>query len=384
MTPPAPPKTAPTVSGPSGYEAIWNALPFPGLVLTPDNRVVMANAAAEHFLGHSVHTLKRMTLDDFCGGGARILDLIAQARRGLLSLSEYGVELQLLDREPMVVDVQAASLFDDAENLLVLIQPRSVATAMDRSLSHHGSARSLSGLSAMMAHEIKNPLAGISGAAQLLEMNLGDEETELLQLVHEEVDRIRALLDRMDAFGDSGPIERKPVNIHDVLNQARRSAEAGYGRHVRFREIYDPSLPPVPADKGQLLQAISNLIKNAAEAAPRASAEVVLRTAFRPGVKIAVAGGGSEGLPLEVAVIDNGPGVPESLRPHLFEPFVTSKSSGSGLGLSLVAKIISDHGGVIEYQRLNERTMFRILLPVWTGPVDETDDFGQTANTDIG
>ncbi|MEL6317568.1 MAG: histidine kinase dimerization/phospho-acceptor domain-containing protein, partial [Pseudomonadota bacterium] len=224
------------------------------------------------------------------------------------------------------VDVQAAPIHLEPETpgaVLVIIQPRSVAAAMNRSLATHGSARTLSGLAAMLAHEIKNPLSGISGAAQLLEMSLGDSEAEMLGLIQDEVDRIRALLDRMDAFGDAGPGERRAVNIHDVLNQARVSAAAGFARHIRFREFYDPSLPALPGDRARLLQALSNLLKNAAEAAPRKGGEIVLRTAFRPGVKMIVSGGGRESLPLEVSVIDNGPGVPESLEPHIFDPFVT-------------------------------------------------------------
>ncbi|MEL6980344.1 MAG: ATP-binding protein [Pseudomonadota bacterium] len=353
------------------YETAWNGLPFPAMILAPDNAILSVNVATEHYLGHSAKTLRRMRLDDFCVEGARILDLLEQARRGMPSLSEYGVELQLVDREPALVDVQAAALFDPRRSMLLVIQPRSVAAAMDRSLANHGSARSLSGLSTMLAHEIKNPLAGISGAAQLLEMSLGEEEGELLRLIQDEVDRIRLLIDRMDAFGQNAPAERRPVNIHEVLEQARRAAAAGFGRHVRFREVYDPSLPPVPGDRAQLLQAISNLLKNAAEAAPRQGAEVVLRTAFRPGVKIAVAGGGRESLPLEVSVQDNGSGVPEALSANVFDPFVTTKSNGSGLGLALVAKIVGDHGGVIEHARQNDRTIFRMLLPVWTGPEGE-------------
>ncbi len=197
-------------------------------------------------------------------------------------------------------------------------------------------------------------------------MTLGDGEQEMLQLIQEEVERIRSLVDRMDSFGESGPLERQPVNIHDVLDQARRSASAGFARHVRFREIYDPSLPPVPGDRDQLLQAIANLVKNAAEAVPRQGGEIVLRTAYRPGVKIRVAGGAREQLPLEVSVIDNGPGVPEDLRPFIFDPFVTSKATGSGLGLALVGKIVSEHGGVIECLRQNDRTVFRMLFPVWS------------------
>ncbi len=350
------------------YEMIFNALPSPAMVFDAGNRFVAVNAAAELFLSQSAVTLRRATLASQYGAGSRLEEIVNQARRGPISLSEYGVEIEGFDREAALVDLQAAQLFDAPGHVLLLVQPRSVAQSMGRSLSSRNSARSLSGLSAMLAHEIKNPLSGISGAAQLLEMTSGDEDAELLKLIHEEVERIRLLVDRMDVFGAGGPSERRPVNIHHVLDQARRSAAAGFARHVRFTENYDPSLPPVPADRTQLLQALSNLIKNAAEAAPRQGGEVWLRTAYRPGVKLSAPGGGQESLPLQVTVLDNGPGVPEELQQQIFEPFVTSKASGNGLGLPLVAKIVGDHGGVIECRREGDRTAFRMLLPVWTGP----------------
>ena len=361
-------------------EAVWNTLPTPCVVFDSDNRFARVNGAAELFLGSSAASLRKKRLDDVMPPGSRLLELIEHARRGALSLSEYGMEIDWPGREPVLADVQAAQIFDAPGHVLTTILPRSVAESMDRSLAARGSVRSLSGLSAMLAHEIKNPLAGISGAAQFLEMSLGDSEVEMLRLIQEEVDRIRGLLDRMDVF-DSAPSQLEPVNIHDVLDQARRAAAAGFAQHVRFRETYDPSLPPVPGDRGKLLQAISNLIKNAAEAAPRQGAEIILRTAYRPGVKIAVASGGRERLPLEVSVIDNGPGVPDDLRPHIFDPFVTSKSGGSGLGLALVSKIVADHGGVIECSRDRDRTAFRMLLPVW---VDNEIVPAQTSNKKRG
>ena len=359
--------TAPADQRGPSRNAIWNGLPTPCVVLDPENRFVDANAAAELFFEASRVSLRRKRLGQFFPPASRIVELIEQARRGPLSLSEYAIEFNWIERNSVLVDLQAAQLFDAPGHVLLSIQPRSVAEAMDRSLSARGAARSLSGFAAMMAHEIKNPLAGISGAAQLLEMKLGDTEGEIIRLIHEEVDRVRSLVDRMEAFAIDAPPERKPVNMHEVLDQARRSAAAGYGRHVRFREIYDPSLPPVPGDRAQLLQVCANLIKNAAEAAPRQGGEVFLKTAYRPGVKVATAGGGRESLPFELTVMDNGPGVPDELLPHIFEPFVTSKSSGTGLGLSLVSKLVGDHGGVVECRRNGDRTAFRVLLPVDTG-----------------
>lgn len=351
-----------------GADALFAALPTPCLAVDAADRFIAANPRAELFMTLSAQTLSRMTLQQVFGEDSRVADAVRQVRRGALSLSEYGAPLSFQGRESVIVDFQAAPVTDDGTIVLITFQPRSVAQAMDRSLSNQGSARTLTGLSALLAHEIKNPLAGISGAAQLLQMTLGDTEAELLGLIQEEVERIRTLLDRMDAFGDTSPGPREPVNIHDVLDQARRAARAGFARHIRFREHFDPSLPPVPADRQQLLQAVSNLLKNAAEAAPRNGGEITLRTAYRPGVQIAVAGGARERLPLEVIVADNGPGVPDDLVDHVFDPFVTSKGQGSGLGLPLVAKIVGDHGGVVEYRRQAEATEFRLLLPVWTPP----------------
>jgi two-component system nitrogen regulation sensor histidine kinase GlnL len=222
-------------------------------------------------------------------------------------------------------------------------------------------------MAAVLAHEIKNPLSGIRGAAQLLEPGLKDEDRGLTQLICAETDRIRNLVDRMEVFGDERPLGTEPVNIHLVLDHVKRLAETGFAGGTPIVVDYDPSLPPVPGNRDKLVQAFLNLLKNAAEAIEegREPGRIVLRTAFRPGMRLAVPGSIARvSLPLMIEVEDTGPGVAEELKPHLFDPFVTTKRKGTGLGLALVAKIIRDHGGVIECESAPKRTVFRVLLPL--------------------
>jgi two-component system, NtrC family, nitrogen regulation sensor histidine kinase GlnL len=255
-----------------------------------------------------------------------------------------------------------------------MLQERTIADKMDRQLTHRGAARSVTALAAMLAHEIKNPLSGIRGAAQLLEQSARDDDRGLTRLICEETDRIVKLVDRMEVFTDERPIERQPVNLHSVLEHVKRLTQSGFARHIKFLENYDPSLPPVFGNRDQLIQVFLNLVKNAAEAIGEDSndGEIHLSSAFRPGVRLSLPGSKTRvSLPLEFCVKDNGSGVPEELLPHLFDPFVTTKRSGSGLGLALAAKIIGDHGGIIECESQPRRTAFRVLMPMFLGTSTE-------------
>jgi len=356
-------------------DAVLDALPHPVIMVAADGRIAHANAAAEHFFERSLLHLRRNCLRDLVPFGSPLLSLVEQVRARGAAVNEYKVDLGT-PRNPgeRLVDLHVAPLPQAADQVIVMLQERTIADKMDRQLTHRGAARSVSALAAMLAHEIKNPLSGIRGAAQLLEQSVGDDDRGLTQLICEEADRIVKLVDRMEVFTDERPIEREAVNIHSVLEHVKRLTHSGFARHITFVEDYDPSLPPVLGNRDQLIQVFLNLVKNAAEAIGESSqdGEIHLSSAFRPGVRLQLPGSKSRvSLPLEFCVKDNGSGVPEELLPHLFDPFVTTKRSGSGLGLALAAKIIGDHGGIIECESQPRRTVFRVLMPMFLGMDNE-------------
>jgi len=347
---------------------ILKSLPHPVLVIAHDGVASYVNDAAEVFFGVGASVLTRHLLSEFVPFGSPLLLLIEQSQEHSASFNEYGIDLGTpRNGENRLVDVQVRSMAEGEKGVLVMFQERTMVRQIDRQVTHRNAVRSLSAMAAILAHEIKNPLSGIRGAAQLVEASVSPADRALTTLICDESDRICRLVDNMQEFTNNRPIECMPVNIHSVLEHVKQIAVNGFAAGLNVTMAYDPSLPPVSGDRDQLIQVFLNLLKNAAEAAELATGtgSVLITTAFRPGVRLSVAGVGARvNLPLEIRIEDNGPGVPSDLKPHLFDPFVTTKKSGMGLGLALVAKIIGDHGGIIECESKPGRTVFRVLMPL--------------------
>ncbi len=351
--------------------ALLMAIPNPLIAIDAQGRLLFVNAAAESFFRASERSLRKAGLESIIPFSSPLYRLIEEVRKNPVTVNEYEVSIGTPKTGgERAVDIQAAFVPDVPGAVILQIWPRSMAREIGRQLSNQGAARTVSGMAAMLAHEIKNPLSGIRGAAQLIEPELEEDDRALARLIRDEADRIRDLVDQMEVFTDERPLQRAPVNIHDVLGRVRRVAESGFCAGIPVQENYDPSLPPVLGNRDQLIQAFLNLVKNAAEAITETGkgGVIELSTAFHPGVRISAPGAANKiSLPLEVKVRNTGSRIPEELRPHLFEPFVSSRPSGKGLGLPLVAKIVRDHGGVVEFSSDERFTTFRVLLPLYEG-----------------
>lgn len=345
--------------------AVVNSLADAVFVIDAEKRLTFVNQAAEQLLGAGARVLVGESLDTLIPSDNPLFSIIKQVETTGSTVSETGVRLESPRIGTHQVSVRAAPLPETPSSIVLTLHERSMAEQIDRQLTHRNAARSVTAMAAMLAHEVKNPLSGIRGAAQLLEDGATPEERELTRLICDEADRIVALVNRMEIFSDERPLARAPVNIHEVLDHVQKIAQTGFARDIKILREYDPSLPQVFGNRDQLVQVFLNLVKNAAEAVPEIGGEICLQTRYRHGLRLTVPGSTDRvELPMEIIVRDNGSGVPEDLRTHLFDPFVTTKQNGSGLGLALVAKIIGDHGGIIDVNSEPGRTEFHTMLPM--------------------
>jgi two-component system, NtrC family, nitrogen regulation sensor histidine kinase GlnL len=343
---------------------IWASLPLPALLVDESGLIREANPAAETFLNASSRNLRGQPVLDRLAIDAPMEEAMARARANQAPLNINDVDVTSGERAPVQCTLHLSPMHDNPGILLLILSPRDLADRMGRSLGAKSAAKSAIGMAEMLAHEIKNPLAGISGAAQLLAMNLSPEDREMTDLIVEETRRIVKLLEQVEQFGNIRPPDRRAVNIHDALDRARKSALVGFGAKMQIVEDYDPSLPPTWADPDQLMQVFLNLIKNASEAAGPKGGRIRLHTFYDLSLRLRRKDGAPGALPLNVEIIDDGPGLPPDIAADVFEPFVSGRENGTGLGLALVSKIISDHDGWISVESVPGRTVFRLSLPM--------------------
>ncbi len=341
---------------------IWSALPDPALLIDADGIILRSNPASESFLNMSARSLEGAPVWDKVMIDAPLEDAFDRVRIASAALFINDVDVGSGSAVPQHCNVQIAPLERGGDAIIMLISPREMAHRMTKNSLSEKAARSAIGMAEMLAHEIKNPLAGITGAAQLLSMSLDKEDQEMTDLIVEESRRIVKLLEQVEQFGNLRAPERKPVNIHDVLDRAKQSASVGFGAHMMFLDDYDPSLPPALADADQLQQVFLNLLKNASEAGT-SGGTITLRTFYDPALRVRQREGPPARLPLQIEVIDDGPGLPTEIADSVFEPFVSGRENGTGLGLALVSKLIHDGGGWISVVSVPGRTVFRLSLP---------------------
>ncbi|MEZ5687022.1 MAG: ATP-binding protein [Paracoccaceae bacterium] len=342
---------------------IWTSLPIPALIIDSEDRIEEVNSAAELFLNISSRALRGKSVMERLSIAAPLEEIFFRVRINRADLFVNDVDVTTGEKAPVQCNLQAAPLGEDPDRVLLLISPREIADRLGRASMVKTAARSAIGMAEMLAHEIKNPLAGIAGAAQLLSMNLAGDDLELTDLIVDETRRVVKLLEQVEQFGNLRPPERRAVNVHDILDRARKSAEVGFGAHMLIEEDYDPSLPPTWADPDQLTQVFLNLLKNASEAA-KGQGRIKLRTFYDYSLRLRREDGSGQALPLQVEIIDDGPGLPPDIANSIFEPFVSGRENGTGLGLALVSKIISDHDGWISVDSVPGRTVFRVSLPL--------------------
>lgn len=340
--------------GHPGFPALFDALPVAVLVIDPDDRISDANALAEELLHLSERTMRGRMLGE-------VLPPVGLERGDAKGLALYDIEIVTPRGQRIRVDYVQSAVADRPGWRTIALHPAASTRGLGHSAERSAGARAAIGAAAMLAHEIKNPLSGIRGAAQLM------GQGELPTLIVDEVDRIARLIDRMQDFGDTRPLSLAAENIYPLLAHARGLARAGFARDVNIVERYDPSLPLARCNREALLQILINLMKNAAEATECvADRRIQLTTAYRHGLAVSAAPGRPrQPLPIEICVIDSGPGAAPDIADNLFDPFVSGRPDGQGLGLALVDKLMRDMGGTVQYSREGdpEVTVLRLLLP---------------------
>ncbi len=331
------------------------------LVFDDRYRLVSINQAGEAMLAHSARYLCAKEPAQLFVNADLVRVSLGSTLENEQTVSQHGCLLQLPDASDLRVNCTFTPIRDRSGKAFVLLEMRKIDHSLRIEqeegliMQQQATHELLRGL----AHEIKNPLGGLRGAAQLLEREISESGLqEYTHIIISEADRLQALMDRM--LGPKNLPRMEPVNIHEVLEHIRDLVKAEVGDALRVSQDYDPSLPDIQADRDLLLQAILNIVRNAVQALDNGG-DIILRTRVRRHFNI---GSKKYRLVARIQIIDNGPGIPEELRKQIFYPMITGRSEGTGLGLSIAQALINRHRGLIECQSKPGKTVFTLLLPL--------------------
>ena len=347
------------------FRDLWESVPYPAFVLDTTNKIKLANPLSQQYCETSLHRLVGQELTVYIGRNSSVFEVLEKIKDNSSAIVKFDVPINWRNKGNQIFDMYAVNVEAGSSNL-IFFHPKNLRGKMEQALLNQNSIKSVSAMGSVLSHEIKNPLAGIIGAAQLLENSNVKNKKMLIQIVLEEAKRIEGIVDRVQLLGEVNRLDFGVLNIHDVIDKVKRAASQGYGSHVLFEENYDPSIPSVNGDFELLTQAFHNLIKNACEAVSKKSGRVNIKTSFYSGLALGSFGKKNKKLQLMITIADNGPGVSKNIIADIFDPFSTSKIRGSGLGLPLVAKIVSEHGGFVELDEMCEGACFKIYLPAYS------------------
>lgn len=346
--------------------AVLNQLATAVIQLDAQLRVREANPAAENLVMTSIHKLRGLCLEKLFAGQHEFLDAVAQAVRDHRSFTERDLQLTRPNLEPMRVDciVSPRQSGDGAHGVVLELtsteRQQRIQAEENKLIQNQISTALMQGL----AHEVKNPLGGIRGAAQLLERELTDpQQREYTQIIIGEADRLRKLVDRM--LGPRGVLHPTEFNVHEVLEHVRQVVEIEAGRRIAIHRDYDPSLPDLQADRDLLIQAFLNLVRNSVQALGEKGGNITLRTRAQRKFTI---GSRLHRLVIRVEVCDDGPGVDPALADSIFFPMVSGRAEGSGLGLPIAQSLVNRQGGLIDYTSAPGNTVFTVWLPIRNAP----------------
>ena len=347
---------------------MMDILPFPVFMLDENDRFLWLNHAAEGFFHSSQAMLVPMQMSELLISDSPFFSLVRRARQSERPVSDkslrlispkFGVRNAAIQVTPLPVSENV----DERDAVLVTLQEQGLTDKLAAQNTVKSAALSMSKMTSLLAHEVKNPLAGIKGAAQLLETEIPEESRELSSMIVTEADRITALLNRIENLSSDMPVQLKDVNIHEILDHCIRITTASFGRHLDIKCHYDPSLPNIDADPDLLVQCFLNLFKNASEVTDDKGI-LTLTTSYNLSRYLSTSQSFQVHLPLQIEIEDNGSGIPEELQDYIFEPFISGKQSGSGLGLAMVASVVADHGGAISVDTSPAGTCFTVNLPI--------------------